>query len=214
MLAKAALVRSAVIVLAGILCTASVIKAAPLSPADAGTFVTRVIYKGIAILLDPTVDEAQRQRAFGAFIAQNVDIPRIARFALGRHWADATEVERRQFIAAYARYLSQFYAIRLGQFTGAIVSVTGTLQMDDEILVKTLVTFPGPLPRTATAERWDIGWTVADTPQGFKIEDIEFQGMSLRLSQRRGLMAMMERAGGTLVGLIQAILSLITQAVP
>jgi phospholipid transport system substrate-binding protein len=210
--------RSALIVLIGVLWldTGSLAAAepAPVPQGDAGAFVVGAIYDGIKILSDPGLSEAQRRQAFGAFIAEKVDIPRIAQFALGHHWSSATAAERQQFVAAYAQYLSEAYATRLSQFIGAIATVTGTRRTDDEIYVKTRITFPGPLPRTATAARWEIGWVVAVTRQSFKIEDVDFQGVSLRVSQRQGLASLMAEAGGSIIGLIQALLSQIGQAAP
>lgn len=178
------------------------------SEAEAAAFVTHVFYDGMKILVDPTIDQAQRRREFRALVVRNVDVPRVARFVLGRSWARATEKERHQFTMAYTSYLSDVYVSHLGQFSGAILEVRGTRRIDDEIKVSTAVAYPGQ------QTSWALGWLVAQTAQGFKIEDIDVQGASLRVTERRSVTSLFERSGGTIVGLIRAILDLVGEAVP
>jgi phospholipid transport system substrate-binding protein len=157
------------------------------------------------IVDDPALDPAERDRRFTELLARNVDTPRIARFVLGRYWNSASDRERKEFVGVYPPYLAKAFAGRLGQFAGAIVSVSSTKRLDDDIRIKTNIHFVGPRPSSASTSEWEIGWLVRSTPDGFKIEDVDIQGASLRLHERTNLMTLIATAGETVAGLIKVI---------
>ncbi len=47
-------------------------------------------------------------------MAQDIDIPPIARFVLGRYWRAATERQREAYVAAYSDYILRTYAAKIG----------------------------------------------------------------------------------------------------
>lgn len=204
----AALVATVALILATIAATFSIGGSAP-NPQpekDAGKFVLGVIYSGMALFTDQRIDQAERDSRFAKLVAENLDMPRIARFVLGRYWNPASEREREAFMKVYPPYLAGVFEARIGQFNGAVVSVTSIKTTEGETRVNTTFEFLGPRPSTASVSEMEIGWLIRSTPDGFKVEDIDYQGISLKLEQRTDVMSIVPRVGETVAGLIRFIL--------
>lgn len=179
---------------------------------DAGKFVLGVLYSGMALFADQRIDEFERDRRFARLIAENLDTPRIARFVLGRYWNAASERERDDFIEVYPTYLARAFGERIGQFSGAMVSISNVKPTDGEIRVTTTIEFLGPRPTMANVSKTEITWLVRSTPDGLKIEDIDYQGISLELQQRTDLTGTITRVGETVAGLVRFILESLTNS--
>jgi len=173
---------------------------------DAGKFVLGVIYAGMALFSDQRMDPAERDARFSQLVAENLDTQRIARFVLGRHWDTASEREREAFMRVYPSYLARIFETRIGQFGGAMVSVSSVKATGGETRVTTVLEFLGPRPSAASVSEMEIGWLVRATPDGFKIEDIDYQGISLKLEQRSDVTAIVAQVGETVEGLVRYIL--------
>jgi len=170
--------------------------------AVAGQFVTGVIYKGMTLFQDPQLTSAERDRRFAKVIEQNIDIPGIARFTLGRYWNRATEKERRDYAEVLPPYLAQAFAGRIGQFAGAMVQVVRTDRVNDRIHVVTRIYFAGPRPNSASTNELELGWLVTQTPAGFRIIDLDIAGTSLELTERTDVASRIERTGATVSGAV------------
>lgn len=177
---------------------------------DAGKFVLGVIYSGMALFADQSIDQTERDRRFAQLVTENLDTPRIARFVLGHYWNPASERERKEFIKVYPPYLARAFGQRIGQFSGTMVSVSSIKTSDGETQVNTIFEFLGPRPTTASISEMEIAWLVRATPNGFKIEDIDYQGISLKLQQRTDVMSIVARVGETVAGLVRFILESLT----
>jgi phospholipid transport system substrate-binding protein len=178
----------------------------PLPEKDAGKFVLGVVYSGMALFSDPRMDPAERDTRFSRLVGENLDTPRIARFVLGRHWDTASESEREAFMRVYPSYLARIFETRIGQFGGSMVSVSTVKAIDGETRVTTVFEFLGPRPTATSVSEMEISWLVRPTPDGFKIEDIDYQGVSLKLQQRSDVTGLVAQVGETVEGLVRYIL--------
>jgi phospholipid transport system substrate-binding protein len=151
----------------------------------AGQFIANLANEALQVLAKPGMTETQREHAFDQLLSQNFDVPRIARFVLGRYWRD--------FIVAS-------YATRFSQYSGETVKVTGVrAETNDISVVTSKIVHPNGEPPI------DISWRVRKGPGGYKIIDVGVEGISMMLTQREEFASVIERNGGTVAGLTSAI---------
>ncbi len=76
--------------------------------------VLRMAQEAMAVLSDASLSEDQRAEKLRHMMAQDIDIPPIARFVLGRYWRATTERQREAYVAAYSDYVLRTYAAKIG----------------------------------------------------------------------------------------------------
>jgi phospholipid transport system substrate-binding protein len=188
--------------------------------AEASKFITDTVSAGLQILNDAQPDQpSERERHFAALMRRNVDVTRAARFVLGRYWNSSTDMERRRFADVYADYIAHAYGKALPYFRGTTLKVVGTIGVGEDIKVKTIFDHDRARPAACwnstlhrndpmcrdTEARWDVGWLLHRTVDGFKIVDVDVEGESLLLNQRDEFTSLIAREGGTLGGLTRII---------
>src|SRR3546814_2451933 len=67
----------------------------------AQSFVENLSVQGIDVLADKSLSRDQRIAKFRAMLQNDVEIPRIARFTLGRYWRTASVQQRETFKALF-----------------------------------------------------------------------------------------------------------------
>ena len=167
---------------------------------DARQFINRLVNKALQTLADTTTDEARREQDFRHLLRDNFDVPRIARFVLGRYWSSASDQERRHFVEIYREFLIKSYAAQFAQYRGETVKVTNARPEGADItVVNSEIIHPSGDPPIRVA------WRVHRNGNDFKIVDVDVEGISMLLAQREEFTPVVQRNGGTLSGLIDAI---------
>jgi phospholipid transport system substrate-binding protein len=167
---------------------------------DARQFITKLVNRALQTLADTTTDEARREQDFSHLLRDNFDIPRIARFVLGRYWSSASDQERQRFVEIYREFIIKSYAAQFAQYRGEVVRVTNARPEGTDItVVNSEIIHPsGDQPIR-------VAWRVHRNGNDYKIVDVDVEGVSMMLAQREEFTSVIQRNGGTLSGLIQAI---------
>jgi phospholipid transport system substrate-binding protein len=149
---------------------------------------------------------AEKRQRILPFLDRTVDVDGIARFCLGRYWAQATPEQRTEYLRLFRTILANGVAGRLGDYQeGKTTVTTGRPQeQPDGIAVPTVVTRGGNPPNK-------VSWLVVRTPAGLRIADVTAEGVSLRLTQRNDYAAYLSRNGGDVGKLIQAMAGQVAQ---
>lgn len=136
-----------------------------------------------------------------AFMERVVDVDGVARFVLGRYWRSASPQEQERYIQVFRQALTNGVLIRLGNYTGGGVALEA-VRADpaaDGVHVSTRITKPGSPP-------YNVTWVVDDGPGGQpKIVDVIAEGVSLRQTTRSDYASFLQRNGGNLDALVQAL---------
>lgn len=172
--------------------------ASPLA-ASAGSAAADVVVdfgnRTFAALGDPQLTQAQRERSFATFLDEDFDFARISRIALGRYWQMATAEERQQFAATFRDYVVQSYSAMFSRYGGETFSVTGDhVEGETSTIVKTEIS--GPHSPTK------VDWRVTLSDNGYKITDVSVDGISMAMTQREQVAAIMQRSTGKIADLI------------
>ncbi len=151
----------------------------------------------VRLLIDQTVAVLQRpdrspialRAALGDVLRRHLDIPVIARFALGKAWRRASPAERERFLDAFDGYLVSTIARRLHGTSVMGLAVTGVAGVGSkDSLVKTVV-------RRAEGAPIEAVWRVRAGRAGPKVIDIAIAGLSLVATTRGEFASVVRRAG-------------------
>jgi phospholipid transport system substrate-binding protein len=167
---------------------------------DARQFITKLVNTALQTLADTTTDESKREHDFSHLLRDNFDIPRIARFVLGRYWTSASDQDRRHFVEIYREFIIRSYAAQFAQYRGETVKVTNSRPEGSDItVVNSEIIHPSGDPPIRVA------WRVHRNGNDYKIVDVDVEGISMLLAQREEFTSVIQRSSGSLSGLIQQI---------
>jgi phospholipid transport system substrate-binding protein len=113
-------------------------------PASAGPATDQLrerVDRVIGVLSDPKLQgKTEARRAAVRKISEEIfDYEDTARRTLGRHWAERSPQERREFVGLFADLLDQAYFSRIDQYQGEQVRYTGESITGNQAVVKTLI---------------------------------------------------------------------------
>ena len=134
-----------------------------------------------------------------AILRQDFDLPRIARYVLGRYWTSASADERANFTRLFEQWVVQTYGARLSRYSQETVTVTGTRPENgaDAVVTSAIVHPSGPPTHVA--------WRVSGQPGSYRIVDIDVEGVSMALTEREEIAAVIERSGRTVTALNRSL---------
>jgi phospholipid transport system substrate-binding protein len=171
-------------------------KAEAAAAPDPASYITNLGNQVLALFKDTRRADRERERQFRQIADDAFDIPKIARFILGRHWATASEVERQQFVSAFDEYMVRVYWSYFSQYHAESITVLAHRDLGASgVRVTTQIIRPagqGPVR---------VDWTIASQGDTYKITDVSIEGVSQALTYRDEFASIMNRNGGGLSGL-------------
>ena len=169
---------------------------------DAAALVDNLVRKGLQTLRDEQLTPDARQKQFAVILENDFDLPRIARFAVGRHWSMATEAERQRFVTVFERWIVITYTDRFSTYSGDGIKVTGS-RADSE----TTATVFSKLDRTGGGgSPTKIDWRVRrEDGDDYRVVDVSVEGVSMLVTQREEFASVIQNNGGTVSGLTKAL---------
>ena len=157
-------------------------------------FVAGLSERIMAVLADRSASAEQRLRRVDALVIESFDLDRIARIALGRYWKTATGVEQAEFAMLFKAYVLTGYGRRFNEYADRRLRVAGAKPTRKDVTVESYV------EGGATPIRLD--WRLTAIDGGWRVLDIQVEGVSLLITYRNDFAAVIERSGGRLSGLI------------
>ncbi|MBT5049148.1 MAG: ABC transporter substrate-binding protein [Rhodospirillaceae bacterium] len=172
---------------------------------DASTFVHDLGDRAIKILTQKDTGPAVREQKFEKILSTYFDLPVIARFALGRHWREASAEQREDYVALFRHYIAKSYAIKLGGYSGEKFKIVSerVLSNKSDVLVNTrIVRLSGP--------PINVAWRVRNRKERKVIIDVMVEGVSMAVAQRSEFSSVVRRDG--LQGLLNSLRAHTTRA--
>ncbi len=161
----------------------------------AAAVIDRLGQKTMAILSDASLTQAERQNFFQDLLADNIDIPMLARFLAGRHWRRASPEQRQAYVSAFTDFMLQVFARQLGGAQLDAFDVLGSKPVGrKDIVVLTRLHRGGKLIR--------VDWRLRRRDDRFRVIDITAEGISMALTRRQEFAAIIQASGGRFDGLI------------
>jgi phospholipid transport system substrate-binding protein len=166
---------------------------------DAAGFIAQTGDSVLRLARDQSLPQHEFKARLHAIADQDFDTPRIAQFVLGRYWRTASPTERQQFVQAFEDYMVQVYATRFRQYGGASFKVVGQRQQGNTSMVTTEIAQSGGQPPAK------VVWQVAKTPDGYRITDVDIEGISQAITYRQEFGSVIEQNGGQVSALTQQL---------
>lgn len=155
---------------------------------DPGAFINNLGQEGIQAL-GPNVPPQQRIARFHQLFSADFDVDDIARFAIGRYWRALSPEQQAEFIQLFREYTVQAYADKLGKYGGARFQVIGSQPTGDGVVVDSEVIRTDGQP-----VRMD--WHLVPSGDGFKINDVYVDNVSMKITQRDEFAKIIQNNGG------------------
>lgn len=175
----------------------------PAAAADAEAaerFISNLGDQTVMILQEPdlTLDEATAK--FREIFASNFDIPTIGRFVLGRYWRSATAPQRQEFLELFQELIVETYARRFSEYSGQGFRVDGSRELSErDSMVSTVIT------NSQGASVATIDWRVRQRDGRQRIIDVVVEQISMGVTQRSDFDAVIQRGGGNIDVLLDAL---------
>jgi phospholipid transport system substrate-binding protein len=169
---------------------------------DAQQLVSKLSDDAIKLLTGKELAEQERYKRFRELLKQNFDLPVMGRFVLGRYWRDATDQERQDYLKLFEDLIVATYAQRFADYKGESFKILGSQpEADKGVLVQSQIT------RLDPPQPIKVDWRVVKGEPGLRIVDVVVEGVSLSVTQRSEFASVIQRNGGKIAGLLEALRS-------
>jgi phospholipid transport system substrate-binding protein len=165
-------------------------KAEAAAASEPASYIANLSNQVLELFKDTRRADHERERQFRQIADNAFDIPKIARFILGRYWATASEAERQQFINVFEEYMVRVYWSYFSQYHAE--SITVLAQRD---LGASGVRITTQIIRPAGKGPVKVDWTVTAQGDTYKIIDVSIEGVSQALTYREEFSSIMSRNG-------------------
>lgn len=110
-------------------------------------------------------------------VKENIDIQKMAKLVMGKHWQLVSEEEKRAFTEEYGIYLEHLYVSNLYKFKGNKVAIIGNQHLENNnYLVSTRFSNNGDFI--------NINYKLKKSNDSFYITDVTVNGISVIITQR------------------------------
>ncbi|MGR3713850.1 MAG: MlaC/ttg2D family ABC transporter substrate-binding protein [Shimia sp.] len=134
-------------------------------------------------------------RDFEKIFSKYADVNVIARSALGPDARSLSSSQSRAYTTAFQGYIARKYGKRFNEFVGGKIEVKGVRKVKSFHEVQAVARLRGQSP-------FAVNFLVSDKSGSSKFFDLIIEGISLRLSEKAEIGAMLDRRKGDINGLI------------
>lgn len=157
---------------------------------DPTGYITSLGNQVLDLFKDTGRADAERERKFRDIANNAFDVPKIARFILGRYWTSASEAERQQFVSVFDDYMLHVYWSYFNQYHAEGFTVLSKRDEGSSVRIATQIIRPaGQAPVR-------VDWTVTANGDTYKIVDVSIEGVSQALAYRDEFASIINRNGG------------------
>ena len=169
---------------------------------SAAAFVENVAQRAIDTINEKhegKLTEQQAKVSFRKILGDAFDLPTIAKFTMGRYWRVATEEQKKEYINLLQIKILDKYADTILSHSGAGFKTASSKAINDnDYVVDMTITRKGEPPV-------DFGWRLRRFGTKFKVIDIAVEGISMSVTHRTDFASVIERNGGKVEALLDAL---------
>jgi phospholipid transport system substrate-binding protein len=181
---------------------------------DAARAHVEATIEQILQLITASRPRAETAEALRVIFEERTALAQLARFVTGRHWRQMSSGEQERFTESFSGYVAYFYAGYFREFKGdiadlrAVVTILGIEDVGAKgVVVHTEIR---PIRRLGIP----IDWLISDRSGKIAISDLRVAGISLAITQREIISAMLEARGGDVDRLIADLAQQQVKAAP
>ncbi|WP_340115440.1 ABC transporter substrate-binding protein [Pelagibius sp. 7325] len=169
---------------------------------QAATFLAALQEKAASRLGDDSISEKEKEENFRKLFNENFDVPAIGQFVIGRYWRNASEADRKAFLAVFEDAMVQRFLPLLAENSSERFQI-GTVTPDGNN--ENMALIDSRISRQQGGEPYQVRWRVREANGDFKILDIVAEGVSMAITYRSEYSAVLKSNGGQLPPLTDAL---------
>ncbi len=120
--------------------------------------------------------QAQKNAKLEGLFNSHVDIDWVGKFVTGRFWKQATDAQKSRYLKEYRRFLISHYTARFNEYTGGGFTIAGAREDSDNEYTVSM--------KVGTEKPVNLDYHVRKSGGGFKIFDLNIEGVSMITTQR------------------------------
>lgn len=165
-----------------------------------GTDIIRSIGESvIATLRGEGLPKHAREERVRSVYRDHFDRTAIAAAVLGRPWHQASPAQREEFLDLFERFVAKLLLVKLADFSSGTFKVLFSEPDGKGIVVSSQI-----IDRTRKSNI-NLKWRLAKSGPSFKVHDLEVEGLSLSLNQRKEFRVLHQQHGETVDGVMRAL---------
>ncbi len=206
----ALVLRLRVVLTAWMIAVASLVVAPAQAATPAEAYVQQNVQKGLTILNNHGIPDAERRAEFRDFLTSLTDIRRIAMFTLGAARRTASPADIDAFVNAFRDYAVAVYEARLNQYSGQYLRVTGSTEVKpgDDVVRTVLV---DPTAKNNGTEPIEVDFRVVTDNGRSVVIDVSIAGVWLGQEERDQFTAFLQQNNDNVGALVSHLAMLTTQ---
>lgn len=153
-------------------------------------------------LIEANKPRTETAKALRTIFEEKTALPQLARFSVGRRWSLMSSDERTRFTDAFSNYVGFVYAGHFREFKGDIADLRAVVSINrvEDVGAKGVLVHSEIRP--ARQLGLSVDWLVSDQSGKVAISDVIVEGISLAITQREIIGAMLDARGGDVSKLI------------
>ena len=132
---------------------------------------------------------------FRSLLRQNADIPSIALFSLGQYRKNLPAGKKAEYFKLVENSISSVFAAHTNKLAGKSLTVSGSRSAPDSVIVASRLEQPG-------GRAIPVLWRVVKRGGGFKIFDVNVDGVWLANTQKTSFTSVLQRNNGSVEALM------------
>ena len=175
--------------LAAPVAVAALAPVAAASTQNPSEFIETLSDKAFTILNDKSVSRIEAKTRFRAMLFQHVAVKSIGDRLIRSHRAQITPQQYAAYSQALPNYIVGAYADRLYEYANADLKVVRVRPVGSGYAVYSQVVQPNQ------ARPIDAVWSIAPSPDGYKITNLTVSGVNMALTQEADFSSVIQRRG-------------------
>ena len=162
-------------------------------------FVQKLGDTALMSLTEKKVSRAAREKRVREILRNNFDIPTIGRFAMGTHWKEASDAQRKEYMDLFEDMIVQTYTTRFEDYSGQTLKVDGStaVGVKDSIVSSQVLQKDGPPV--------NLEWRIRNKDGALRVVDVVVEGISMSVTQRSDFSAVIQHGGGGIDALLTSL---------
>ena len=158
---------------------------------DASKFVETIGNSAVATLTSKTLSKEDKRIKIEKLFHENVDIPWIGKFVLGRFWKQATDDQKSRYLQQYGGFITNHYASRFSDYSSGSFKITGTKDDGNNEFTISMQIQSGESGGNPVL----VDYKIRKTDKNFRIFDIIVEGVSMITTQRSEFASVLSNNG-------------------
>ncbi len=152
----------------------------------------------VMYLTTGSMPQPEKLEHLRALFKEGFDIQTIGRFVMGKHWREASDAQRSEFLSLFEAKIVQTYQDRLTDDPVKSFKITGAVADKDsqDALVNSLIV------GTTDPQPTKVTWRVRLEEGKMKVVDVLVNGISESITQRSDFDSVIMKGGGNVEALL------------